>query len=41
MRLPDVRRRLRIPLHHHDAEACARTVLTAEVEEWQWLQQPP
>ena len=37
-RLPDVCRRLRIPLHHHeagsDAEACARIVLTAEGEGW-------
>ena len=37
-RLPDVCRRLRIPLHHHEAgsnaEACARIVLTAEGEGW-------
>ena len=37
-RLPDVCRRLRIPLRHHDAEsdaeACARIVLTAEREGW-------
>ncbi|MDE3261189.1 MAG: 3'-5' exonuclease [Acidobacteriota bacterium] len=37
-RLPDVCRRLGIPLHHHrsasDAEACARIVLTAEREGW-------
>ena len=42
--LPDVCRRLRIPLRHHDAgsdaEACARIVLAAEVEGWQRLQQP-
>ena len=35
-RLPDVCRRLRIPLRHHDAgsdaEACARIVLAAKVE---------
>ena len=35
-RLPDVCRRLRIPLRHHDsgsdAEACARIVLVAEAE---------
>ncbi len=43
-RLPDVCRRLRIPLRHHDAgsdaEACARIVLDAKVEGWQRLQQP-
>ena len=37
-RLPDVCRRLCIPLSHHhsasDAEACARIVLTAEREGW-------
>ena len=37
-RLPDVCRRLRIPLRHHDAgsdaEACARIVLAAEREGW-------
>ena len=37
-RLPDVCRRLRIPLLHHDsgadAEACARIVLAAEAEGW-------
>ena len=37
-KLPDVCRRLRIPLCHHDAgsdaEACARIVLTAEEEGW-------
>ena len=37
-RLPDVCRRLRIPLRHHDsgsdAEACARIVLAAEAEGW-------
>ena len=37
-RLPDVCRRLRIPLRHHDsgsdAEACAHIVLTAEREGW-------
>ena len=37
-RLPDVCRRLRIPLSHHDAgsdaEACARIVLAAEGEGW-------
>ena len=38
-KLPDVCRRLRIGLKHHDAEsdaeACARIVLTAEQEGWQ------
>ena len=38
-RLPDVCRRLGIPLSHHDprsdAEACARIVLAAEAEGWQ------
>ena len=38
-RLPDVCRRLGIPLRHHDpgsdAEACARIVLAAEAEGWQ------
>ncbi len=42
-RLPDVCRRLRIPLRHHDAgsdaEACARIVLAAEANGWQRLQQ--
>ena len=37
-RLPDVCRRLRIPLRHHDAgsdaEACARIVLAAQREGW-------
>ena len=37
-KLPDVCRRLRIPLRHHeagsDAEACARIVLAAQVEGW-------
>lgn len=37
-RLPDVCRRLRIPLQHHeagsDAEACARIVLAAEASGW-------
>ncbi len=37
-KLPDVCRRLRIPLRHHDAgsdaEACARIVLAAEAEGW-------
>ena len=37
-RLPDVCRRLRIPLRHHDsgsdAEACARIVLAAEAKGW-------
>ena len=37
-KLPDVCRRLRIPLHHHDAEsdavACARIVLAAEADGW-------
>ena len=37
-RLPDVCRKLRIPLSHHDpgsdAEACARIVLAAEAEGW-------
>ena len=44
-RLPDVCRRLRIPLRHHDAEsdaeACARIVLAAEAEGWQRRQQAP
>lgn len=39
-RLPNVCRRLRIPLRHHDpgsdAEACARIVIAAEAEGWQW-----
>ena len=39
-RLPDVCRRLRIPLCHHDsgsdAEACARIVLAAEAEGWRY-----
>ena len=43
-RLPDVCRRLGIPLCHHDsgsdAEAGARIVLAAEAEGWQRLQQP-
>ena len=38
-RLPDVCRRLGVPLSHHDpasdAEACARIVLAAEAEGWQ------
>lgn len=37
-KLPNVCRRLSIPLHHHDAradaEACARIVLAAEAEGW-------
>ena len=37
-KLPDVCRRLRLPLCHHeagsDAEACARIVLAAEAEGW-------
>ena len=37
-RLPDVCRRLRIPLRHHDSEsdakACARIVLAAKAEGW-------
>ena len=44
-RLPDVCRRLRIPLRHHDAEsdaeACARIVLAAQAEGWQRRQQFP
>ena len=39
-RLPDVCRRLGIPLHHHDAssdaEACARIVLAAQREGWRF-----
>lgn len=38
-KLPDVCRRLGVPLRHHDpgsdAEACARIVLAAEAEGWQ------
>jgi len=39
-KLPDVCKRLKIALRHHqadsDAEACARIVLAAEQEGWQW-----
>ena len=39
-KLPDVCRRLGIPLRHHDpasdAEACARIVLAAEAAGWRW-----
>jgi len=39
-KLPDVCRHLCIPLHHHeagsDAEACARIVIAACEEGWQW-----
>ena len=39
-KLPDVCRRLRLPLCHHDAgsdaEACARIVLMAEAEGWRF-----
>ena len=39
-RLPNVCRRLGISLRHHDpgsdAEACARIVIAAEAEGWQW-----
>ena len=44
-RLPDVCRRLRIPLRHHDAgsdaEACAHIVLTAEGEGWRRRRRSP
>ena len=43
-RLPDVCRRLGIPLRHHvvesDAEACARIVLAAEAAGWSWPPPP-
>ena len=44
-KLPDVCRRLGIPLRHHvvesDAEACARIVLAAEAAGWRWSPPPP
>ncbi|MGF1608579.1 MAG: 3'-5' exonuclease [Kiloniellales bacterium] len=44
-KLPDVCRRLRIDLRHHqadsDAEACARIVLAAEQEGWRHPTRPP
>ena len=43
-KLPDVCRRLRIPLRHHDsgsdAAACARIVLAAEANGWQRWRRP-